>query len=134
MSKIFLKTQITNLEHTYTMQRDYITVGLIRQTFSLMIAYFAHRKIKALQFALEALTGVLDKNFIGWIRDIHPDLFIKSSLDEHRFQCWPDEDRSIRYQNSFKEDEPSYWDRMECLNGLSRTLVCLFKWIELYQT
>lgn len=23
---------------------------------------------------------------------------------------------------------------MECLNGLSRTLVCLFKWIELYQT
>lgn len=42
---------------------------------------------------LEALTGVLDKTFIGWIRDIHPDLFIKSSLDEHRFQCWLDEDR-----------------------------------------
>lgn len=65
MSKIFLKTQITNLEHTCTMQRDYITVGLIRQTFSLMIAYFAQRKIKALQFVLEALTGVLDKTFIG---------------------------------------------------------------------
>lgn len=81
------------MEHTCTMQRDYITVVLIRQTFSLMIAYFAHRKIKALQFVLEALTGVLDKTFIGWIRDIHPDLFIKSSLDEHRLQCLLNERR-----------------------------------------
>lgn len=69
----------------------------VKAKFSPLIAYFAHRKIKALQFVLEALTGVFDITFIGWIRDIHPDLFIKSSIDEHRFQFLLDEGRFHGY-------------------------------------
>lgn len=93
MSKTFFKTQITNLVHARTIQRDYRTEVLFKQNFPQWLHILQKRKINVLQFALEALMGVLDITFICCIREIQPELFIKSSLDEHRFQCLLDERR-----------------------------------------